>query len=270
MESICATVCQCATGTILTLGMMLGGGVVIAYNHFAENYTDSSIGTGKREIQLTVRYDSPEQLKTVLNKIKTGVTEDTSESDDESNEDAPEENNDDKVEGDVPPLTTDGKEPNPTPPTTSEDEALRLVQLAATCSLTSFNKMLKPQPSRTAPTGGYATLGQLAGDDNESVDVKVRRAREKDIMGQVFGRITMGQSYHTANEAVKALGYRLHPLYNGIGAKTPLPCYDSKVIGVRIKDAELDPSKRPSPGAIVNEIIDVGGIDEEDRGVIKI
>ncbi len=262
MESICATVCQCATGTILTLGMFLGGAVVVAYNHFAENYTDSSIGTGKREIQLTVRYDSPEQLKTVLNKIKTSVTEDSDESD-ESGE------ADDK--DDIPPLTTDAKESTTTPPTSGDDEALRLVQLAATSSLTSFSsKIAKPQSSRTAPTGGYATLGQLAGDDNESVDVKARRAREKDIIGQVFGRITMGQSYHTANEAVKALGYRLHPLYNGIGAKTPLLCYDSKVIGVRIKDAELDPAKRPSPGAIVNEIIDVGGIDEEDRGVIKI
>lgn len=266
MESICATVCQCATGTILTLGMMLGGGVVIAYNHFAENYTDSSIGTGKREIQLTVRYDSAEQLKTVLNKIKTSVTEDS----DESDQDASEEETDDK--DDIPPLTTDAKESTTTkPPTSDNDEALRVVQLAATSSLTSFSsKIAKPQSSRTAPTGGYATLGQLAGDDNEAADVKARRAREKDIIGQVFGRITMGQSYHTANEAVKALGYRLHPLYNGIGAKTPLLCYDSKVIGVRIKDAELDPAKRPSPGAIVNEIIDVGGIDEEDRGVIKI
>lgn len=66
-------------------------------------------------------------------------------------------------------------------------------------------------------------------------------------------------------------GYILHPLYIGMSRKYPLANYDDHVIGVRIDDSNFDyQHHKPSPNAIITEIIDIGGVDLANRGQIDI
>jgi hypothetical protein len=84
-------------------------------------------------------------------------------------------------------------------------------------------------------------------------------------------RHVVGASYHTALEEARNLGFNLHPLYVSLGPKMPLSSYSSKTIGVRISDPEFDQKTgTPSSSAKITEIIDVGGVDLRNVGIIKL
>ena len=71
-----------------------------------------------------------------------------------------------------------------------------------------------------------------------------------------------------ALEKVEKLGFKLRVLYVNSGDKKGGYVYDAKFIGVRIHDPEYDYSEeKPSVNAIIDKIVDVGGVDEENRGL---
>jgi hypothetical protein len=64
----------------------------------------------------------------------------------------------------------------------------------------------------------------------------------------------------------------LHVLYVGMGPKTPLPEYSSTTIGVRVKkmEGESTPQITYDDDSVISELIDVGGVDLRDYGVIRL
>jgi hypothetical protein len=72
---------------------------------------------------------------------------------------------------------------------------------------------------------------------------------------------------------VEERGFSVHVLYTGISnIKFPLEKYDPKIIGVRVKVVtDLVKHIQPSDDSMfITEIIDIGGVDLNDRGMIKI
>jgi len=121
----------------------------------------------------------------------------------------------------------------------------------------------------SAVGGGYKTLQQFSdmSISSGSSQTGMSRAEELSILGGF--RHLVGMKYHDALSTMTE--YTLHPLYVSLGSKMPLSSYSSKVIGVRIKDPLFDEStKIPSTDATITEIIDVGGVDVRDMGIIKL
>lgn len=110
---------------------------------------------------------------------------------------------------------------------------------------------------RPAGGGGYALLKN---------SLKEKSSNRASI--PYFSFSLQGKTYEEANEIAKENGYTLHVLYNGLSQKMPLPSFSENVIGVRIKDPNF--KNKPSNLAVVTEIIDLGGIDSEDLGAIKL
>ena len=123
-----------------------------------------------------------------------------------------------------------------------------------------------PIPNR----GGYKSL--------ESNDMEIRKRRmdialsiaeEKDVINSF--RNIVGMYYYEAVTQVKERGYNLHPIYILANSKMPAASYSTKVLGVRIRDPDFnETNKMPSLKAVITEIIDVGGIDVRDVGIIKL
>jgi hypothetical protein len=117
----------------------------------------------------------------------------------------------------------------------------------------------------TTPTCGYVKLKDLSLKVKPSPDA-LPAAEERKILKQFNNLLYI--SYTDACQKVALENYSLHILYVGMGKKMPLPEYSSTTIGVRITDPNWNGV--PSSEAVVKEIIDVGGVDSRDRGIIKL
>jgi hypothetical protein len=102
--------------------------------------------------------------------------------------------------------------------------------------------------------GGYRVFNSLG--DNHLIVPFMKKEVEREIMYNMTAEI-VGKSLQDATEILKNKGYNIHVLYVGMGPKTPLRHPNEKTIGVRI-DSKSN----------VREIIDVGGVDTYNRGVI--
>lgn len=79
----------------------------------------------------------------------------------------------------------------------------------------------------------------------------------------------VGMKYTEALEYATESGYKLHVLYVGHGVRQPREGeLDDKVLGIRIYDPSYDFYHRcPSDRALVEEVIDVGGVDATNKGL---
>lgn len=156
-------------------------------------------------------------------------------------------------------------------------------------------KILTPVARAPRP-GGYATFGDLEKALNfyketgrnvpyNEVDIALKqyeekvndevlsRQEERSILGSMSDLI--GKNYYEASVIANDRGYFLYPIYVGL-IKTKVPDYSKDTIGVRIKDADPNENKtqegypKPTEKAIITEIIDVGGNDRYNRGVLNI
>jgi len=120
--------------------------------------------------------------------------------------------------------------------------------------------------------GGYATNEEIkeSKDDSDLFKEKnLSRADELDII-HTFGNIK-GMGYHQACGFVEERGYTLHPLYVNNGDKRKALTYKGTCLGIKIKDPDFDYFKYElSKKAIIVDIVDVGGQDKDNRGMIKI
>lgn len=115
------------------------------------------------------------------------------------------------------------------------------------------------------PTCGYVKLKDLSPKVLPSPDT-LPAAEERKILKQFNNLLYI--SYTDACQKAALENYSLHILYVGMGEKMPLSEYSSTTIGVRITDPNWNGS--PSSEAVVKEVIDVGGVDSRDRGIIKL
>jgi hypothetical protein len=125
----------------------------------------------------------------------------------------------------------------------------------------------------TSKGGGYLTMNdleKLKKEHDEAKDVPpISRADEMEIM-RVFRGI-IGMNFWEAKKKTEEEGYNLHILYIGLGAKNPLSKFTPATLGIRIKDPIFDFVRWvASKEAVVTEIIDVGGVDLKNRGIINL
>jgi hypothetical protein len=136
-----------------------------------------------------------------------------------------------------------------------------------------------PQAFPVAAGGGYVTNADLQkmGDQHRAYvkSREITRAQELRILDAFRGLIDM--PYSVAASEAKKQGYDLHVLYvtergdnsrGSEGWKMSRPDGFSKnVIGIRVVDDEFDyEHHRPSSNASIEALVDVGGVDEHDRG----
>ena len=115
-------------------------------------------------------------------------------------------------------------------------------------------------------TGGYMTLGQLDQRAEHFEKVKLTAEREKQII-DIFTHI-IGMKLSEAIEVVAKDGFTIHVLYVGGGTRMQAQMYDPTMLGVRIIDCGYSwVDKKPSSEARIDEIVDVGGLDENKRGL---
>ncbi len=130
------------------------------------------------------------------------------------------------------------------------------------------------EPSNTQNTpvpiksGGYVLMDNLNARN-------ILRSPEDTAAIKQFSYLLTGKSYQEAVDIAKNAEYTLHILYVGYPAdaskKMARSAYSPKVIGVRIKDPNFERSNNtPSSAAIITEIIDIGGLDINDLGIIKL
>lgn len=127
-------------------------------------------------------------------------------------------------------------------------------------------------PPPQTMVGPYRTLQQIAdvGKAYENVPEGVLSRREEMQIINEFRNLVQTH-YYNALATVEERGFTLHPIYLSYGNKMPASSYSPKTIGVRISDPNFDPkSNTPSREAKITEIIDVGGMDYRDIGIIKL
>ena len=115
----------------------------------------------------------------------------------------------------------------------------------------------------------YASQESLRQRNQEYRDkIILSRRYELDIINQY--RVYEGSSYHLVRDKLKfnESGYIIHPVYINDDAKTVYPEYSNKVIGVRVYDPMYEDTGEFSRLAIVTDIIDVGGQDKYNRGLV--
>ncbi len=120
--------------------------------------------------------------------------------------------------------------------------------------------------------GGYATNSDLEEVSEETKKFRenlLSRADELEIMHTFKGLVGMG--FFPALGVVEEQGYSLHPVYINNGPKNGAGAYSGTLLGVKITDPEYDPVENQlSKRAVIDEIVDVGGQDLHNRGVIHL
>ena len=115
-------------------------------------------------------------------------------------------------------------------------------------------------------------MSQLSeiGAKNEAYKTNMlSRADELEIIHLFRGIV--GMSLTQAQSEAGKQGYTVHPIYVGAGEKMPALKYSGTTLGVRVRDEKFDPvTKKISTLATVTEIIDVGGVDAKDRGMVRL
>ncbi len=131
--------------------------------------------------------------------------------------------------------------------------------------------LLSESLRQTGADGKYVTVSSMYPKDNRTADM-LSRDEERKIINK-FSRL-VGNSFNEMNDLLKSegKGYTVHPLYiRWDPSKMPIPRYNDHVLGVRISDEKFNYNTRtPSNDAKIMEIVDVGGIDFLDHGIIKL
>lgn len=79
-----------------------------------------------------------------------------------------------------------------------------------------------------------------------------------------------GMKFFQALGIVEEQGYTLHPLYVNDGKKNPVEEESDRIIGVKVKDISYNSlENKLSPRAVVERLVDVGGVDKYDNGLEK-
>lgn len=113
---------------------------------------------------------------------------------------------------------------------------------------------------------GYMSNEALETRSADYAKCRLSKTEEINIINSF--RVIEGMNYYEAETRVKKDGFSLRPLYIDRGAKAEGYLYDATIIGVHIFDKEFDwTNKTPSEHATIHQILDVGGIDEENRGL---
>lgn len=130
--------------------------------------------------------------------------------------------------------------------------------------ITPSKQSIYPPSQNEIKNGGYFSLDSYA-----SRGKSISREDKNKIRN--FSALICNLPCEKAREIVEKEGYSIHVLYVGISSKMPLAEYSPKTIGVRIKDPQYDyKNKKESKYSIVTEIIDIGGVDNDDVGMIKL
>jgi len=130
--------------------------------------------------------------------------------------------------------------------------------------LSSGSQGVVPTTHVSQENGGYRSLSAFN-----------RHTSSKNNGTRSFAYL-VGRRYHDATKELVSKNKNLHVLYIGFTKFKPLEVEDSNVIGVRIRDTEFNKvtddinTYRPSDIAIITEIIDIGGVDKNGLGEIKI
>lgn len=122
-----------------------------------------------------------------------------------------------------------------------------------------------PVKTETIRSDKYVYLDRF-GEDKSVDTYTLPRQEERKILRQFNHLINMPLA-EAQKEAAKE-NYSIHILYVGMSDKMPLSSFSSTTLGVRIKDNEWN--ETASVNAIVTELIDVGGVDVRDVGIIKL
>ena len=132
------------------------------------------------------------------------------------------------------------------------------------------NKGDEPVLFHISKGGGYATNRDLEEVSEKSKKFRrISRADELEIM-HTFEDI-VGMSFYRALGVVEEQGYALHPVYINGGPKNPAGAYSGTLLGVKVNDSEYDPTENKlSKRATIVEIVDVGGQDPHNRGVVHL
>jgi hypothetical protein len=127
--------------------------------------------------------------------------------------------------------------------------------------------------------GGYKTLKTILNyDDSSSTTIPNRLSRddERHIIASFSSgtpHSLISHSLKSAREIAAKMGYNVHPVWKGVREKRPLAQYNPKTIGVRITKGDYEgftTEIREDDAEIVTEIIDVGGVDIDNRGMINL
>lgn len=123
----------------------------------------------------------------------------------------------------------------------------------------------------TSTVGGrYVTNQDLDNLSQKSKEFKkniISRADELDII-RTFEAI-VGMNFFQALGIVEEQGYTLHPVYINNGQKRVSAVYSGTTLGVKVNDPDFTGTalgKRTT----ITEIVDVGGRDKHNRGMVKI
>jgi hypothetical protein len=145
-----------------------------------------------------------------------------------------------------------------TPPAISSSQDVR-------STFGSLTQSIRRPISGSTYTGGYEYGGKYANLESFSR----KRTQNKGLLFSLSSEIC-NRSYVEASDIVQKSGYQLHVLYVGLSNKMPRAGGElSTVIGVRIKDPDFKDGV-PSKHAIITEVVDIGGVDEDDMGMIKL
>lgn len=177
-------------------------------------------------------------------------------------------------------------QPTPTQPPTQPTPAPAVVAIVPTDELDSLfiqemnrkqrsaeeirdmAKSVGEEPVRRYTMRGYATNSQLEETNNKHSQWRSKvlsRADELEVVS-TFKHIE-GMNYNTAANIVGDQGHILHPLFVDYSGPFRRELYDGKVLGVRISDPDFNhQEKKPSPSAVVTEVLDVGGQNINNRG----
>jgi hypothetical protein len=123
-------------------------------------------------------------------------------------------------------------------------------------------------PAQAGGGGGGGGGGKYHMYSHYDALIPRRTNEEKQLVSTLSSQIC-NKSYSSAVDIARDLGYQLHVLYVGLSGKMPRSERSGTVIGVRIRDPQYQ-KDTPSKFATVVEVIDVGGVDVYDIGVIKL
>lgn len=130
--------------------------------------------------------------------------------------------------------------------------------------LNTSKEYIHPTEDKEIRSGTYSSLETYGGRvSNISKD-------QKSLISK-YSIMLCNTSYLEACSIAAQDGYNIHVLYVGISTKMPLDSRSDNTIGVRIKDPQFDYKNfTPSKYSIVTEVIDIGGVDANNFGLIKL
>jgi hypothetical protein len=124
-----------------------------------------------------------------------------------------------------------------------------------------------PEP---APRTGYATLGQLEKKGKvKNVEGTLKRSEELEIINNFRGLVN--KKFKDAVEEARKQGFSLRILYVSTkDVRDGSGTYDKQCLGVRVRKPDFPVLGESRDEYFVTEIVEVGGVDVHNRGVINL